>query len=200
MTSSTITVPSTGRSDLPLSSRFYGAILLLLVATGIYLYRSLLSSEIPHIVSTQDIHADWSSSTGGNFDPRNKCPEDFFAEGFQVLYRKVASGDYFHFLYHQGKKLLYRIDVDDIAGKQVVGLHWVESTRYNSKYRIVDPSFKGGKTLDVPTGTTTSKQETFTYGQTVSKNKSARGRELFEPTHPRGGNCPSWWDILDFLP
>ena len=128
-----------------------------------------------------DLTADWPGGPG--FDPRGKCPPDFFSEGFVLVCKKLADGAYFKYLYHRGRKLLYRIDKDIINGKARIGLHWVESTKFGARYRVADPAFKGGRTLDVPTGKGKTRPQPFQYGEAVSKKRSQPGRELFRPTH-----------------
>lgn len=67
------------------------AFLLLLLGTFLYFYQPketnpppLASatgpSTIEYEVTTSDITVDWTG--GGDFDPRDKCPPDFFREGF----------------------------------------------------------------------------------------------------------------------
>ena len=180
---------------------------LLLLLLGVMLTQQLLPERLlraasppdfPVEVSHHDLNVDWSADGGGDFDPRGKCPDDFFGAGFVVLLRRMADGSSFKFLYHRGKQLLYRIDKDLIAGKARIGLHWVESTRFGSRYRIADPAFGAGRKISVPSGTTTPAAETFHYGQAVSKKRSRPGRELFRATHIQPGQCKSWWDVFDY--
>lgn len=149
-------------------------------------------------ITTSDVEVEWSG--GGDFDPRGKCPPDFFGEGFVLLCKKLADGAYFKFLYHKGKKLLYRIDKDIINGKARIGLHWVEGTRFNARYRIADDAFRGGKKVEVPNAKGSTDAKTFQYGQAVSKKKVQPGRELFDPTHIDPDQCPEWWDLFNFIP
>ncbi len=149
-------------------------------------------------ITTSHVEVDWSD--GGNFDPRGKCPPDFFEDGFVLLCKKLADGAYFKFLYHKGKKLLYRIDKDVINGQTKIGLHWVEGTRYNARYRIADDAFKGGKSVEVPNAKGSVDTKNFRYGQAVSKKKVQPGRELFHPTHIDPEQCPEWWDLFNFIP
>lgn len=183
--------------------------LLLLLGTFLYFYQpeetdppplaaATGPTAIEYEVTTSDITVDWSG--GGDFDPRDKCPPDFFREGFVVLYKRVADGGYFRFLYHKGRKLLYRIDKGVAGGKIRIGLHWVESTKFSSKYRIADPAFKGGKTVKVPNAKGGKGAQTFHYGQAVSKRRVQWERELFRETHIDPDQCPEWWDILNFFP
>jgi hypothetical protein len=151
-----------------------------------------------HEVITEDITVDWTS--GGDFDPRGKCPQDFLGSGFTVVYKKLADGAYFRYLYHKGKKILYRIDKDVIGGKARIGLHWVTGTAFNARYRIADAAYKGGKTVQVPTAKGTRVPATFQYGQAVSKKRVQPGRELFRETHIQPRQCREWWDIFNFLP
>jgi hypothetical protein len=145
-----------------------------------------------------ELTVDWSG--GGDFDPRDKCPKDFFSNGFILICKKVKGGEIFKYLYNKQKKLLYRIDRDLIKGKEKIGLHWVEGTRFNAKYRIADQSFKGGKTLDVPNAKGGLDQRTFQYGQAVSKKRVQRRRELFSQTHIDPKPCQDWLDIFNFIP
>lgn len=170
--------------------------------TGWIYARSTESSDMAfdHEVTLTDVTVDWTPADGGDFDPRGKCPKDFFKEGFVVLCRKKLGGESFKFMYHKGKKLLYRIDQDVIGGKAYIGLHWVESTLFGARYRIADQAFKKGKRMRVPTGTTTYQTETFRYGQTVSKRRSRPDRIFFHATHIKPEQCDSWWDIFTFHP
>lgn len=87
-----------------------------------------------------------------------------------------------------------------IKGKANYGLHWVTGTRFNAKYRIADPDFRGGKTVHRPNakgGTTAAR---YDYGQAVSKKQVRYGRELFRPTHIQSDQCPQWGDIFTFTP
>jgi len=145
-----------------------------------------------------DLTADWADGPG--FDPRGKCPPDFFSEGFVLVCKKLADGAYFKFLYHRGRKLLYRIDKDVINGQSRIGLHWVESTRFGARYRVADPAFKGGRTLEVPTGKGKTQTKPFQYGEAVSKKRVQPGRELFHATHIDPDQCPDWQDLLNFMP
>jgi|GEM_PF-5230758 len=152
----------------------------------------------PHHTITTDLRVDWAG--GGDFDPRDKCPDDFFGAGFVVICKKMADGRAFKFLYHKGKKLLYRIDKDIINGKARIGLHWVTGTHFNAKYRIVDRTFKGGKSVKVPNGRQGFDEVSFQYGQEVSKRRVRPDRELFRETHIDPKQCNSWWDIFNFTP
>lgn len=149
-------------------------------------------------VIENDLAVGWPP--GGDFDPKDKCPEDFFSAGFVLVCKKLADGAYFNFLYHSGKGLLYRIDRDIINNQVRFGLHWVESTRYNAKYRIADPQFKGTKTVEVPTAKGGTESRSFNYGQAVSKKRSQPGRELFKATHIKTGECKEWGNIHNFKP
>lgn len=185
---------------LPLLPWLGWLLLMLLLAQQLFPERLLSQStgpDFPVEVSHRDLSIEWTADRGGDFDPRGKCPDDFFGAGFVVLLRRMADGSTFQFLYHRGKHLLYRIDRDVIAGKSRIGLHWVESTRFGSRYRIADPDFGAGRKVQVPTGTTTRTTETFRYGQAVSKKRSRPGRELFRATHIRPGQCESWNDVFD---
>ncbi len=145
-----------------------------------------------------DLTVDWPG--GGDFDPRDKCPEDFFAAGFIVICKKVKRGGYFKFLYHKKKKLLYRIDEDVINGKARIGLHWVEGTHFGAKYRIADAAYKGGKAIPVPDGKGGKSLKVFQYGEAVSKKRVARHRELYQETHLNPKQCEEWWNIFNFIP
>jgi len=163
---------------------------------------SRVQANVPGIdyeLTTADLEVDWSAG-GPDFDPRGKCPEDFSKQGFKLLIKDQGKGGTFYFLYHQGKKLLYRIDKEVFRGKVRVGLHWVTSTRFNARYRIADPAYKGGKAVDVPTAKGGTTGKTFHYGQAVSKRRTQYRRELFRETHIRPGQCPEWWDIFNFKP
>jgi len=149
-------------------------------------------------VTTSDLSVDWPG--GGDFDPRDKCPEDFFAAGFTVIFKKLPNGNCVKFLWHKGKKLLYRIDKDIIKGKAEVGLHWVESTRFSSKYRIADAAYKGGKAVPVPNSKGGKNLRVFQYGEAVSPKRVQRHRELFQETHINSKQCGEWWDIFNFIP
>lgn len=183
--------------------------LLLLLGSFLYFYQPpemgppplAAASSPPAIeyeVTTSDITVDWTG--GGDFDPRDKCPEDFFAAGFTVICRKMKQRGYFKFLYHKKKKLLYRIDKDVFNGKAKIGLHWVESTRFSSKYRIADASYKGGKAVPVPNGKGGKDLKVFRYGEVVSPKRVQSHRELFRETHIQPKQCEGWWDIFDFIP
>lgn len=172
--------------------RSYAAAELFAVATG------STGMAFTYEVTTSDVVADWAGS--GDFDPRDKCPPDFFSDGFVLLCKKLADGAYFKFLYHKGKKLLYRIDRDVIDGQAHIGLHWVESTKFGARYRIADDAFQGGKTIRTPNAKGGTDAKTFHYGEAVSKKKSQPGRELFDPTHIDPDQCPEWWDIFNFTP
>lgn len=89
-------------------------LLLLLLATLLWLYHQApadpgplvlhsgqTATDFDYAVITTDLTVDWSG--GGDFDPRNRCPDDFFAAGFVLLIRKAADGGYFRFFYHRGK-------------------------------------------------------------------------------------------------
>lgn len=157
------------------------------------------SPVIDYEITNSDIYVDWPAG-GPDFDPRGKCPPEFFNNGFVLLCKRLARGGYVRFLYHKGKKLLYRIDKDVIGGKARIGLHWVESTRYSSRYRIADNVFKGGKKVRIPDGRGGTEAATFHYGQAVSKRRVDPGRELFAPTHIKPDQCPEWWDLFNFMP
>lgn len=186
--------------------------LALLTVLGIYLHFYWSESSQPYIyaassggnpsfayeVIRSDLSVDWSG--GGDFDPKDKCPQDFLGSGFTVIYKKLADGSCFKFLYHKGKKLLYRIDQDLIKGKARIGLHWVTGTAYNSKYRIADTAYKGGRSVAVPNAKGGTDQVRFQYGEAVSKKRARFGRELFHETHIIPGQCKSWWDLINFLP
>ena len=200
---------TTAQGGMPSAGFSLIALLLLLLGTFLYFYQPLETNPPPlaaatsppaieYEVTTSDITVDWAG--GGDFDPRDKCPPDFFREGFVVLYKRVADGGYFRFLYHRGRKLLYRIDKEVIGGKARIGLHWVESTKFSSKYRIAAPAFKGGKAVKVPNAKGGMDSQTFRYGQAVSRRRVQRDRELFKETHIEPGQCPEWWDILNFFP
>ena len=154
---------------------------------------------IDYEVMASDITVDWEAG-GGDFDPRDKCPPDFFQKGFILLCKRLDSGVYAKFLYHKGKKLLYRIDKDVIQGKAEVGLHWVESTRFSSKYRIADAAHKGGKAVPVPNAKGGKELKVFHYGEAVSPKRIQRHRELFNETHINPKQCEDWWDIFNFIP
>ncbi len=154
---------------------------------------------IDYEVTASDITVDWAAG-GGDFDPRDKCPRDFFRNGFVLLCKKLDSGVFARFFYYKGKKLLYRIDKEVISGKARIGLHWVESTKFSSRYRIADPAFKGGKAVKVPNAKGGRYTKVFHYGQAVSKKRSQFHRELFRETHLPPGQCPEWWDIFNFMP
>ena len=149
-------------------------------------------------VTSNDLTVDWPG--GGDFDPKDKCQEDFFAAGFTVIYKKMKQRGYFKFLYHEKKKLLYRIDKDVFKGKARIGLHWVESTRFSSKYRIADASFKGGKAVPVPNSKGGKDLKVFQYGEVVSPKRVQSHQELFRETHIQPKQCKGWWDIFDFIP
>lgn len=117
-----------------------------------------------------------------------------------LLCKRLADGAAFKFLYHRSRRLLYRIDRDLINGRPCIGLHWVESTRYNARYRIADGGFRGGRAVPVPQAGGGTQLQRFEYGQAVSKKKSRPGRELFRATHIDPGQCPEWWDIFNFMP
>ncbi len=160
----------------------------------------LATAEPPfaYEVVTDDVAVDWAG--GGDFDPRGKCPDDFFGAGFVLLCKKLADGKYVRFLYHRGQQLLYRIDRDLIRGRARIGLHWVESTRYSARYRIADPAYRGGKTVAVPTAKGGTEARRFRYGQAVSKKRVQPGRELFDETHLAPEQCAAWWELLRFMP
>ncbi len=185
----------------------------ILWAGSLYFFQVLLPAEMPvalattrgpvelnypYEITTSEVEVDWKG--GGDFDPRGKCPTDFFAEGFVLLCKKVGDGAFFKFLYHRGKNLLYRVDKDVIRGHSRIGLHWVESTKFNARYRIADTKFKGGKMIKVPNARGGKDVVLFEYGQPVSKKKVQPGRELFYPTHIEPDQCPEWWDIFNFIP
>lgn len=149
-------------------------------------------------VTSADITVDWPG--GNDFDPKDKCPEDFFAAGFTVILKKLPDGNTIKFLYHKGKKLLYRIDKDVVKGKAKIGLHWVESTRFSAKYRIADVSYKGGKAVPVPNSKGGKDIKVFQYGEAVSPKRVQHHRELFRETHINPKQCKGWWDIFNFIP
>lgn len=149
-------------------------------------------------VVSEDLSVDWDGEN--DFDPRGRCPEDFFSAGFILVCKRLSDGAIFKFLYHKGKKLLYRVDPEIVKSKVVAGLHWVVNTRYSSRYRIADPSFKGGKAVKVPTGKGTKADQQFYYGEAVSNNRVIFNRELFRETHIKVGQCNTWADLLNFLP
>lgn len=156
------------------------------------------SISFSYEVIESDITVDWSG--GGDFDPRGKCPKDFFDTGFSVIFKKLADGTCVKFLYHKGKQLLYRIDQDVIKEKVKVGLHWVTGTHFNAKYRIADYTYKGGKSVAVPNAKGGMDMVQFQYGEAVSKKRVRHRRELFRETHIQPGQCTSWWDLFNFNP
>jgi hypothetical protein len=141
---------------------------------------------------------DWQG--GGDFDPRGKCPDDFFNSGFQLICKKLADGTNVKFLYHKGKQLLYRIDQDVINGKVLFGLHWVVSTHFNTKYRIADNTYKPTRSISTPNAKGGTDMRQFEYGEAVSKKRVRPGRELFRETHIETQKCNSWPDIFNFMP
>ena len=149
-------------------------------------------------VTSTDITVDWPG--GGDFDPKDKCPEDFFAAGFTVICRKLKHGGYFKFLYHKKKKLLYRIDKDAFGRKAGIGLHWVTGTHFSAKYRISDKTYKGGRSVTVPNARGGFDKVRFQYGEAVSKRRVRPDRELFRETHIDPKQCQSWWDLINFMP
>jgi hypothetical protein len=149
-------------------------------------------------VISSDLHVDWTGR--GDFDPRGKCPQDFLSKGFIVLCKKIENGPIFKFLYHKKKKLLYRIDKDLINGEAKIGLHWVESTKFSSKYRIADDAFKEGQIVKIPNAKGGKDAVTMRYGEAVSKRKTLHDRELFHQTHIKPDQCKEWWDIFTFIP
>jgi hypothetical protein len=191
-----------------------GIFFILILASLLYFYLHLNLGNAPALayakgtgssgltfeyqIISSDLHVDWTG--GGDFDPRGKCPQDFLSEGFVVLFKKFEDGGIFRFLFHKGKKLLYRIDKDTPNGQAKIGLHWVESTKYSSKYRIADDAFKEGKSLQVPNAKGGKDNKTFKYGDVVSKKRGQYGRELFRETHINPGQCSEWWDIFNFFP
>jgi hypothetical protein len=154
--------------------------------------------DFSYQLTTSDLTIDWSG--GGDFDPRDKCPDDFFAAGFTLVCKKLPDGGSIKFLYHKGKKLLYRIDQDVIRGKTKIGLHWVTGTQFNAKYRIADKAYKGGRLVTVPNGKGGFDTARFQYGDAVSKRRARPGRELFKETHIDPKQCRSWWDLFNFMP
>ena len=153
--------------------------------------------DFPVEVITEDFTVDWSGDGRPPFDPRNRCPEDFLSRGFVLLVKKASDGYLYRFLYHKGKRLLYRLDIDDIRGVSKVGLHWVASTRFNARYRIADPSFKTGKAVASPNGKGGTTTATYRYGDPVSKKKSRYDREFFRSTHIQtSDDCPDWFDLF----
>lgn len=178
-------------------------VLLLCLCLGAYAYRHLSTTappDFPTEVITEDITVAWTDPGGPHFDPWNRCPDDFFNKGFRLLQKRLADGNTVNFLYHRGRKLLYRIDQDIIRGIPKIGLHWVRGTKYGAKYRIADPTFVGGKSVSRPTGTTTSSTATYHYGDAVSKRQSKPGREFFRATHIDTDNCPDWFTLFTFAP
>ncbi|MCO6488382.1 MAG: hypothetical protein J5I98_08195, partial [Phaeodactylibacter sp.] len=163
-------------------------------------------SAFSYEVTTSDLAVDWpgdgvsEAERGGDFDPKDKCPEDFFAAGFTVIFKKLPDGNIIKFLYHKGKKLLYRIDKDAINGKAGIGLHRVTGTHFNAKYRIADKAFKGGKSVSVPNAKGGADKVRFRYGEAVSKRRVRPDRELFRETHIGPKQCQSWWDLFNFMP
>lgn len=202
----------------PTPSRRKPLLLLLAALLGIVLYQYIQQTfRVPqqftyvsvgaattfayaHQVITSDIEVGWSAGSSGDFDPRGKCPDDFLGQGFILLYRRLADGAYVRFLFHKGKNMLYRIDCDVIKGKVMIGLHWVTGTRYGARYRIADPAYKGGRTIDVPTAKGAKVPATFEYREAVSKKRVQPGRELFSETHIQPQQCRQWWDVWDFMP
>lgn len=73
--------------------------------TGFVYARSTESTDalFDYEVAFTDITVDWTPADGGDFDPRDKCPKDFFSAGFIVLSRKVKDGAFTNFLHHRGK-------------------------------------------------------------------------------------------------
>lgn len=203
------TIAAGGSSALPNPLTL---LLLVLLAGGLLYYFTLddppeieyatanAAGDLPfsYEVIHDELTVDWTN--GGDFDPRGKCPKDFFRAGFVMIFKQVKGGGYFKYLFHRGKKLLYRVDKDMVQGKAVMGLHWVESTRFSGRYRIADPAFKDGKTLDVPNAKGGTDAKTFQYGEPVSKKRSQKNRELFSQTHIQPGQCPEWWDVFNFVP
>lgn len=151
-------------------------------------------------ITDTDLFVEWDHATGGDFDPRNKCPRDFFRAGFVLLCRKTVNGKFAKFLYHRNKKLLYRIDRDEVGGKVQAGLHWVTDTRFQAPYRIADPAFRGGRRVDVPDGRGGATIQRYDYGQAVAKRQTRWQRELFHPTHIHTDQCPDWMDLYQFTP
>lgn len=166
---------------------------LLVAATSL-----LNGSDFSYQVIHQDLEVDWSGD--GDFDPKDKCPEDFFEAGFTLICKQQKRGESFKFLYHPLKKLLYRIDEDLVDNQTRIGLHWVKSTSFNAKYRIADTTFKGGKSVQVPAPSGTTRPQVFEYGEAVSKKRVQRERELFLETHIQPKQCEEWWDIFNFVP
>lgn len=202
---------------MPMGS--FGLLLLLLLGTFLYSYQpneapppALAAASNPtglaieYEVTASDIEVDWpgggvsAAERGGDFDPRDKCPPDFFKNGFVLVCKKLNNGAYIKFLYHKGRKLLYRVDKDVVNGKARAGLHWVASTKSTARYRIADPAYKGGKAVKVPNAKGGMDTEVFRYGQAVSKRKAQHHRELFRETHISPEQCPEWWDIFNFMP
>jgi hypothetical protein len=191
-----------------------GIFFILILASLLYFYLHLNLGNAPALayatgtgtsgltfeyqIISSDLHVNWTG--GGDFDPRGKCPQDFLSKGFVVLCKKVKNGGVYKFLYHKGKKLLYRIDKSEINGQSQVGLHWVESTKFGSKYRIADDAFKGGKTVQAPNAKGGKETVTVRYGEAVSKRKTSYNRELFDQTHINPNQCREWWDIINFIP
>lgn len=149
-------------------------------------------------VTSTDITVDWPG--GGDFDPKDKCPEDFLAVGFTVLFKKLPDGGFVKFFWHRGKKLLYRIDKDVIKGKARIGLHWVTGTHFSAKYRIVDKAYKGGRSVTVPNARGGFDKVRFQYGEAVSKRRVRPDRELYRETHIDPKQCRYWWDLFNFMP
>ncbi len=157
------------------------------------------SPPVEYKAISEDLTVDWQAG-GGDFDPRGKCPPDFFRSGFVLLCKKLGNGTSAKFLYHKGKKLLYRIDREVVNGQVRAGLHWVKSTRFNAPYRIAAPAYKGGKAVKVPNAKGGKDTKIFHYGEVVSKRRAKYRRELFRETHIQPGHCPEWGDIFNFMP
>lgn len=67
-----------------------------LIFSLIYIAVRASNPVIDHEVATSDITADWEA--GGDFDPRDKCPPDFFRKGFALVCKKLDNGVYAKFM------------------------------------------------------------------------------------------------------
>ena len=198
----TLPPPATRRwTTLPM--RLPHLLLTFILALTAYLSYQILRTtpDFPVATITEDLHVDWVNTGQPPFDPRDRCPKDFFQRGFLLLRREITTGGAVHFLYHKGHNLLYRIDRDVIGGVTSFGLHWVTSTRFGAKYRIADPTFRGGRTVYQPTATGKTVPRTYHYGQAVGKRPVRPGRELFSSTHiTTDPDCGGWADLFNFKP
>lgn len=197
----TLTSPRTSANTPALPGPFWALTVLLLgLLLAYWLYEGVLPAappqEFPVEIITKDITVDWTGG-GPEFDPWNRCPQDFFKQGFVLLGKRLRGNQVVKFLYHKGKKLLYRIDLDDLPTGKSIGLHWVTGTRFNAKYRLADKSFVGGKAVAQPTGKGTTATATYHYGDAVGKRATGRKRELFAPTHIDTDNCPDWFELFN---